>query len=80
MQKGSCIIALSLYDQPFISSHYKKPKEDVEAHGGHALILVGWTENNEWIAQDSYSIFRPWFGKFKIDFDYPIEEYWGIEL
>jgi len=80
MQKGGCIISIQFYNQAFISPHYHKPAENVKAHGGHALIIVGWTENNEWIVQDSYSIFRPKWGKVKIDFDYPIDEYWGICL
>lgn len=59
---------------------YNLKKEDApEKGGGHAFILVGWDEEG-WIAQDSYSIFRPWLGQFHIEYDYPINEFWGIEL
>lgn len=80
LQKGACIVSFRLYGQPFISSYYAKPKDLENKCGGHCVILIGWTEDNKWIAQDSYSIFRPKWGKFKIDFEYPIDEFWGLEI
>lgn len=45
--------------------------------GGHAFIIIGWDKDG-WICQDSYSVFRPWGGKFHLSYDYPINEFWGI--
>lgn len=56
-----------------------KRKDFPVGKGGHAFILIGWDETG-WIAQDSYSILRPIFGQFHLDYDYPFDEFWGIEL
>lgn len=75
---GSVIVSTTLTPKCFLK--YKLVKKDYKQEGtGHAFILVGWDEKG-WIAQDSYSIFRPLFGKFHIDYDFPIEEFWGIEI
>ena len=72
---GSVIV--SAYIPTFLKS--KLTKKDWAKRGKHAFIITGWDAQG-WICQDSYSIFRPWFGQFHLSYDYPIEEFWGIIL
>jgi C1A family cysteine protease len=78
LQYGSVIVSTTFTSKCFLK--YKLTKKDYTQDGvGHAFILIGWDKTG-WIAQDSYSIFRPFFGKFHLAYDFPIEEFWGIEL
>ena len=75
MEYGSVIVSADIPVKGFLKRSISK--KDYTGVGGHAFILVGWDENG-WIAQDSYSIFRPFFGRFHINYDYPINEFWGL--
>ena len=78
MQKG-CVITSSVCNPRFFLN-FNVSKRTVEgAQGGHAYIIIGWDESG-WIAQDSYGLFRPILGRFHIDYDFPLEEFWGIEM
>lgn len=79
IQNGSVITGCSIYGYDwFIKSNISKKQLKKKELGGHAFIIIGWTKDNKWICQDSYSIFRPFLGRFKIDMDFPLDEYWGI--
>lgn len=79
MQYGSVITSCMIRgDDWMIKSRIEEDQRNKESCGGHAFILVGWTEDGYWIAQDSYSFLRPSWGKFKISMKYPLVEFWGI--
>jgi len=76
MQCGSVIVSSSSNIKFFWSANITN--ETIEgAKGGHAYILVGWDKNG-WIAQDSYTIFRPILGRPHIAYDFKFDEAWGI--
>ncbi len=79
MKYGSVVISSKFTPKCFWKSKLTKEDYPEKSGGGHAIILVGWDETG-WIAQDSYSIFRPWFGKVHLAYNYPIQEFWGIEI
>ena len=78
MNYGSAIISSNFTNKCFLKRKLTKTDYD-NSSCGHALILIGW-DSDGWIAQDSYSIFRPLFGKVHLSYDYPIDEFWGIEI
>ena len=78
MQKGCVITQSRINKRFFLTSNITK--DTVKTfRGRHVYIIIGWDEQG-WIIQDSYSILRPFLGRPHISYDFPLEEYWGIEL
>jgi len=42
---GAVLIAVSIYDG--FGRNVKMPKQGDKSHGGHAMVLVGWTKDNK---------------------------------
>lgn len=75
MLHGCVIISINIYSD--FSRDLKISKTN-EIKGSHAMIITGWTKDNKWIVQNSWSIFWGYKGKLLMDFDYKINECWGI--
>lgn len=75
LRYGAAIV--TAYIPTFLKS--KLTEKDWKRRNLHAFIIIGWDESS-WICQDSYSIFRPWGGKFHLTYDYPIGEFWGLVI
>ena len=80
MQKGCVITSSSVTQKFFLSGDITNETISNSKNGGHAYIIIGWTKDNKWIIQDSYSYLRPYFGRPTIAHDFRFREYWGIVL
>lgn len=75
MQHGCVISSCDVHGSDwFLKSKINIDQKKKELICGHAFIIVGW-KDDYWIVQDSYSIFRPFLGKFKLDMLYPLDEF-----
>lgn len=74
--RGACVICIPIYGK--LERNQSKPIGNEEITGYHAMVIVGWTKNNEWIVQNSWGDHWGYKGKLLLDMDYPITEYWGL--
>lgn len=74
--RGACIICVPIYSS--LERNQSKPAKKEKVTGYHAMVIVGWTKNNEWIVQNSWGKDWGYKGKLLLDMDYPISEYWGL--
>ncbi len=77
MTRGSVMITIPVFSD--FSRNLKKTKTN-ELEGYHALLLIGWTKDNRWIVQNSWGESWGYKGKLFMDFDYPVDEYWGLTV
>lgn len=73
---GACLIAVPTYTD--FSRNLHKPAAGATLRGHHAMVVVGWTKDGRWIVQNSWGKNWGYKGKLYMDFDYKIEEAWGI--
>lgn len=78
MEHGCVITSATIPWYALFKHSFTKKNYPTKGGSGHAFILVGWDKDG-WIAQDSYSLLRPWFGLFHLSYDYPLDEFWGID-
>ena len=74
-RNGGVVIAIRVYED--FSRDLHKSKSFVP-RGGHAMVIVGWTNDGRWIVQNSWGADWGYGGKLFMDFDYPISEAWGV--
>ena len=78
MNVGAVVICVPLYDN--FASECPLPPPNVEPKSHHAMCVVGWDETG-WIVQNSWSSFWGKKGGFvHLPYDYPVSEFWGIEI
>lgn len=75
MINGCAIVSVTCYSDFGRDLHQTKTHIN---NGYHCMIIVGWTKDNKWIVQNSWSSFWGYKGKLLMDFDYPINECWGV--
>lgn len=76
---GACVIRIPIYSNFCSNAHpFERGKDKFE--GYHAVIIVGWTEDNRWIIQNSWGKRWGYEGLGYMDFDYRIDESWGISF
>lgn len=75
MVNGCAIVSVTVYSDFARDLH--KTKTHIN-NGCHCMIIVGWTKDNKWIVQNSWSSLWGYKGKLLMDFDYPMNECWGI--
>jgi hypothetical protein len=80
MDGGACIIGIPIYKTLHRDQHKPTDEEKKDLKGYHALAIVGWTKDNRWVVQNSWSKSWGYEGYLYHDFDYPIAEYWRFEL
>ncbi|HHV77946.1 MAG TPA: C1 family peptidase [Syntrophothermus lipocalidus] len=80
MDLGPVMAVIPVYDSFYQGGHLPRPdpiKENM--YGFHALVLVGWTKDNRWLALNSWG--KDWGelgGYCTLPFDYPFSEIWTI--
>ncbi len=77
MDKGGCIICVPVYTD--FSRNLSKSKTK-KLRGYHAMVIVGWTKDGQWIVQNSWGVNWGYEGKLLMDKNYPVSEYWGITV
>lgn len=77
MDNGAVIICVPVYSDFGRDLHNTKTNE---LEGYHAMAIVGWTSDDKWIVQNSWGKSWGYDGKLLMDFDYPVNEYWGIKV
>jgi len=77
MDRGGCLICVPVYTD--FARNLTKTKTK-ELRGYHAMIIVGWTAEGQWIVQNSWGQNWGYDGKLLMSKDYPVDEYWGITV
>ena len=77
-EHGGCIICVPVYES--FSRDLHRPKSGEQHDGYHAMLIVGWNKDRQWIVQNSWGVNWGYSGKLLMDFDYPVNEYWGITV
>ena len=75
--RGGVLITIPIYTNFGRDLHKPKKKTLI---GYHSMIIIGWTEDDKWIVQNSWGKKWGYDGKLLMDFDYPVDEYWGITV
>lgn len=78
LDTGSVIICVPVYSNFGRDLH--KPEEKAKPQGYHAMVIIGWTEDNRWIVQNSWGSSWGYNGTLLMDSDYPVNEYWGLTV
>ena len=74
---GEVVIAIRVYEDFSRDLHKSK---SIVARGGHAMCIVGWTKDNRWIVQNSWGTVWGYSGFLYMDFDYPLQEAFAINI
>lgn len=77
MDRGGCLICVPVYTD--FARNLSKTKTN-KLRGYHAMIIVGWTKEGQWIVQNSWGKSWGYDGKLLMNTDYPVNEYWGITV
>lgn len=77
MASGGVIISVPTYSD--FSRNLQLTKTH-RATGHHAMLIVGWNKNNQWIVQNSWGKGWGYGGYLLMDMNYPVNEYWGITV
>ena len=77
MDRGGCLICVPVYSD--FARNLTKTKTN-KLSGYHAMIIVGWTKEGQWIVQNSWGQYWGYDGKLLMAKDYPVNEYWGITV
>lgn len=75
--RGGCLICVPVYTD--FARNLARTKTNV-LRGYHAMIIVGWTKEGQWIVQNSWGKLWGYDGKLLMNKDYPVDEYWGINV
>jgi len=75
LRNGGAVFAINVYEDFSRDLHKSK---SIVPRGGHAMIAVGWTKDDKWIVQNSWGSLWGYSGKLYMDFDYPVQEWWGV--
>lgn len=75
MGAGGVIICIPVYKDFCRDLHAPGAKAPL---GYHAMIIIGWTKDNQWIVRNSWGKGWGYNGNLLMDMNYPICEYWGI--
>lgn len=72
---GGCLCVVNVYSDFSRDLHNSTSKV---LKGAHAMCIIGWTEDDRWIVQNSWGKDWGYNGLLYMDFDYKIKEAWGV--